>query len=224
MFKARAIEAKQHIVVARRSEKGPALKVAYENVRDAPTGALTEELMSGTLEDELDAANPPPLYGTTPTTPVFHPTLLASNTTGMPERDIGTTIIQPTPAPPSDLQSDRQQILKTILDTVGPSSVTRKKLEFAPAWILDEAFEREHRDNWERAYIIIDDKEVPRHANIITSHTIYKIREQEDGSKTLKNRIVPHGNRGREKDNIRKDSSTAQIRRNSNPALSCRYT
>ena len=46
---------------------------------------------------------------------------------------------------------------------------------------------------------------------MISSHVVYKVETSENGSKTLKARIVPHGNSGNEKENIRKDSSTAQF-------------
>lgn len=52
---------------------------------------------------------------------------------------------------------------------------------------------------------------MPLNANVISSHVIYKFKTSEDGSYTLKARIVPHGNRDVEKDNIGKDSSTAQF-------------
>ena len=46
---------------------------------------------------------------------------------------------------------------------------------------------------------------------MITSHVVYKLKSDEEGKKVLKARIVPHGNHDAEKDEIRKDSSTAQL-------------
>lgn len=42
-----------HVVYARRSSRGPPMRVAYEDLRIAPTGNLTTELLSCSLEDEL---------------------------------------------------------------------------------------------------------------------------------------------------------------------------
>lgn len=48
-------------------------------------------------------------------------------------------------------------------------------------------------------------------ANLSTSHVVYKLQSDEEGNKVQKARIVPHGNHDGEKDEIRKDSSTAQF-------------
>lgn len=52
---------------------------------------------------------------------------------------------------------------------------------------------------------------VPRDANFISSDVVYKLKVDEEGSRTLKARIVPHGNHDAEKDDIRKDSSNAPL-------------
>ena len=57
----------------------------------------------------------------------------------------------------------------------------------------------------------VEEKDVAHDANIITSHVVYKIKTGEDGKRTLKSRVVPHGNRDDDKDFIRKDSATAQL-------------
>ena len=99
--------------------------------------------------------------------------------------------------------------MEDIARTIGKSQVTRNRREFAPPWIVTEAFDKEHSSNWVDAYEEIDGSSLPAHANVISSHVIYKVKTSEDGSRTLKPRIVPHGNRDSEKDEIRKDSSTA---------------
>lgn len=52
---------------------------------------------------------------------------------------------------------------------------------------------------------------VPSNTNVISSHVVYRIKENEDGSRKLKARLVPHGNRDVERNSIRKDSSIAQF-------------
>ncbi len=128
------------------------------------------------------------------------------------QKDIGSTS---TPREPpqlyAELQSRKQLVLQQIFDEIGTSQVNRKSLEFAPPWILETAFEEEHDGNWKEAYTIVPEKEVPAESNVISSHVVYKIKTSESGERKLKARIVPHGNRDKEKNDIRKDSSTAQF-------------
>lgn len=111
----------------------------------------------------------------------------------------------------TELQSRKQPTLQHIFDKIGNTQVNLQQLEFAPPWILDEAFEEEHDGNWKNAYTTTPEKEVPQDANVITSHVVYKIKTAETGEMKLKARIVPHGNRDKDKEDIRKDSSTAQF-------------
>ena len=128
-----------------------------------------------------------------------------------PKADIGKDSDIRHAPPYAKLESDRARILDTIHDTIGSQQVSFNGLGFAPSWIALEAFDKEYTSNWADAYEEVDEKDVPANANVITSHTVYKVKVSEDGSKDLKSRIVPHGNRDNEKDNIRKDSSTAQF-------------
>lgn len=57
--KATVVSAEDHIIVARRSTRGPPMRVAYEDVRFAPRSALTAELRACSLEEALaQAPNP----------------------------------------------------------------------------------------------------------------------------------------------------------------------
>lgn len=109
------------------------------------------------------------------------------------------------------LQSDKAKILESMYECIGSQQVIARKLEFAPQWILDEAFEEKYSANWTDSYVPVNERDVPNDANIITSHVVYKIKTSEDGSRKLKSRIVPHGNRDDKKDSIRKDSATVQL-------------
>lgn len=109
------------------------------------------------------------------------------------------------------LQSDKTRILDEIHKVIGSQQVSGGKLAFAPPWIVEQAFEKEHASNWSDAYELVREKELPRTANVITSHVVYKLKTDETGSRDLKARIVPHGNKDLEKDSIRKDSATTQL-------------
>ena len=49
--------------------------------------------------------------------------------------------------------------------------------------------------------------EVPKNSSTITSHVIYKVKENDDGSFKMKARIAPHGNKDKEKLMLKTDSS-----------------
>lgn len=233
--RATVVEAQQHRVLARRSTKGPPLRVAYEDVRPAPMSQLTQELMSRSLEDELETANntedmsnlPRDVDSSDrgvieetrmPTEGVsdlhISPALMAqkqSTTEENPMADIGKEKPANHPPPNAKLESDRKRVMKKISNTIGKNQVNHGRLEFAPSWVVREAFDKEHGSNWANAYEQVDEAEVPTKANVIPSHVVYKVKTSEDGSQVLKARIVPNGNRDSEKDDVRKDSSTAQF-------------
>lgn len=111
----------------------------------------------------------------------------------------------------SELQSDRNQMLNLVHETFGSKQVNRSQWDFAPSWIADEAFTRENDNNWPSAYRTIRECDVPRDANIIKSQVVYKLTTGEDGTRKLKGRLVPHGNRDDEKENLLKDSSSTHL-------------
>lgn len=281
--RATVVSAEDHILIARRSQRGPPMRVAYEDVCFAPRSQLTTELLSSSLEDDPNAAivasqmdddsnaveyntpdpsqsrlvddDPPPapmLVDDDPPPEPMHtdrvpttslpvpappteqpppplrlklhlrdnPTLMARTDSDSVrpdsgEKDIGEyarRIEEPhTPTPATTLTRDTSRELEEIYEEIGAKQVTASKLSFAPPWILKNALESEHASNWEKAYIEIPDKEVPRDANVITSHVVYRVKTDEDGSRLMKARIVPHGNHDDEKDEVRKDSSNAPL-------------
>ena len=125
-------------------------------------------------------------------------------------KDIGQVSSLNEPAHGTCMQSNEQHILQVILDTIGPNQVSGSKLRFAPDWIIRNSFARE-LDNWKDVYTEIHEHAVPKHANIVRSHTVFKVKTDESGKLSLKSRIVAHGNEDREKDSIRKDSAAAQF-------------
>ena len=64
------------------------------------------------------------------------------------------------------------------------------------------------KDAFEELHI----RDIPKNANLISSHCFFQIKfDGHDKKLKLKCRLVPHGNKDKEKDNIRSDSSTAQF-------------
>lgn len=111
----------------------------------------------------------------------------------------------------SHLLSSRQYEIDTIYENIRNSQVTRSKLQYAPDWLLDEALRIEYEENWCKNIEHVEDTDVPRNSNIISSHVLYKVKVDEDDNKKMKARICPHGNRDLEKNNIRNDSTNAQF-------------
>lgn len=129
------------------------------------------------------------------------------------QKDIGETrVTQPT-YPHFSLDSSEQFVLKEIREAIGDKPASESKLQFAPRWLIDKAIEKEKKayiDN--RAFEEVDIKTVPRDSNIISSHHFFVVKADGEKEKLkLKCRLVPHGNRDREKDSIRKDAATAQF-------------
>ncbi len=50
--------------------------------------------------------------------------------------------------------------------------------------------------------------QVPRDANVISSHVLYKVKILDDGTMILKGRIAPQRDKDQDKDNLKTDSST----------------
>ena len=222
-IKATIVRTHQHFLEVRRLKdghpcKGPTMKPAYEDVRVAPQNSLAQELMQCSLEGTVDMDNPVERGEQNENINGAPQDTISSLVAGIHKRsavdDIGPYAARLNPEQEgifATLETDRHRVLESIYECVGSKQVTRSKLEFAPSWILDDAFESEYEANWRESYKPVTEKDVPRHANIITSHVVYKIKTSENGTRTLKSRIVPHGNRDDDKDSVRKDSATAQL-------------
>jgi len=112
---------------------------------------------------------------------------------------------------PLELESSEQEILQKIRATIGDKSVSESTLQFAPEWIIEKS-KRKERDNYKEAIQITHRRDIPRNSNVISSHYFFVVKHDgESGKLKLKCRIVPHGNRDKEKDDIRSDSQTAQF-------------
>lgn len=73
-----------------------------------------------------------------------------------------------------------------------------ERTSFAPFCIREEAFQTELLSNWHEVFETVKEEAVPTTANAIGSHVVCNVKQQEDGEKTLKSKIVPHRNRDTE--------------------------
>jgi Reverse transcriptase (RNA-dependent DNA polymerase) len=98
--------------------------------------------------------------------------------------------------------------LKQVYSKHQGHEATGSKLSWVPDWVLDKALSVESA-NWLPIVKEILYQDVSPQENIISSHTLYRVKVADDGKLSLKARIVPHGNRDMEKENIRGDSEVA---------------
>lgn len=82
-------------------------------------------------------------------------------------------------------------------------------MDWAPQWILDKAVAKEIENAWDGASTEVLENDVPPHANVISFHAVYKVKNEEKDQKRMKIRLCPHKNRDKEKGNIRNDSANA---------------
>ena len=64
-------------------------------------------------------------------------------------------------------------MLESIKMVIGDDTVVLRDLEFAPPWIVREAYEAEE-ENWDGVYEVVDERQVSKDANVISSHVAYK--------------------------------------------------
>eukprot|EP00171_Calliarthron_tuberculosum_P022021 IDg22021t1 len=75
-----------------------------------------------------------------------------------------------------------------------------------PSYVTQNAFEKEEK-SFKKTVREVHVQNVPSNANVISSHVIYKVKILDDGSKLMKARIAPHGNKDRDKHSLKSDSS-----------------
>lgn len=235
---ATVMEAKEHFVECRRSQKGRPMRVAYEHVRLMPSGDLAKEITEGSLEefisetdtstiktiDDMTSHRNEDIYADifgsdneSDEDDELQPigtarAMLSTQVTGDPTKDIGVITERDTKqSKEPELTSTHQDTLNEIYDIVGSKQLTRSKMACAPSWLLDKALQEELSSNWSDTHDEVDERQIKRDANVIPSHVVYKIKNEENDVKRMKARLCPNGNRDKLKKTVRKDSATAQF-------------
>jgi hypothetical protein len=189
-------EAKQNFVTVRRHAKGPAMALAYEDLRLAPRSdvSIVAEAAS------LDA-----------------PELALPDSSSFGDEGDHVDIVSDTPTFLSsvDRQEEEQRLLQLMLQRVGHKQISLAHATAITApWLVDASFTRE-LSNWKDAYELIPLDRLPPDANYIRSHAFCHIKratdDDLDSSLRLKTRIVLHGNEDKEKDDLRKDTQAASF-------------
>jgi hypothetical protein len=229
------VSAEPHYVRARAADTsmGPVSHISYHDVRLVPSNPLASDFIAASLlepvasrqeaqpdldvstlhednharEDDVDDDEESDRQRKAALEPAFFSCV---DPYGNPERDIGKISVGNTQVT-GKLTSDEQAVLANMKEEIGTATVTRRRLEFAPPWILEQAFEEE-MSNWrDTVQPVRMMRADARKHNCVRSHALYKIKEDESGSLKLKCRLVPNGNLDREKDIVRKDSASVQF-------------
>lgn len=109
------------------------------------------------------------------------------------------------------LTSSEQVLLEEIENQIGSRQVTKRELEGAPEWLTKKSMDREVDENWASVTEEVTTDDMPDDANILSTHFVFRINKSEQGERTLKARLVVHGNRDEEKDEVSKDAIAADM-------------
>lgn len=104
------------------------------------------------------------------------------------------------------LNSDAPMVLSSMFNFFGNKPFLRHQAQAFPAYILLNAYMTEECD-FRKVVKETPLVEIPHKSNIIASHTIYKIKVNDDQSLKRKARIAPHGNEGSLRFSLRSDCS-----------------
>lgn len=142
-----------HFILARRSQRGRSLRIAYGDVRVKPGDGLTQELLSCSLEERLgyDTTNS---VMDTPRRTLSQDDKeceLITTTKNMSDghRDIGqyADLTNSEESRNITLKSDSMQLMEGIYEEVRAQQVTRLKFSLAIPWKVDKAFNKEYHSN-----------------------------------------------------------------------------
>lgn len=98
------------------------------------------------------------------------------------------------------MKTDQTQVSSTeyifiasMADYFGNKSFLKHQAQGFEQFPLINSYKQEEETFLKSAEIIPSHK-IPAGANIISSHTLYKVKQEDDGSLIMKARIAPHGN------------------------------
>lgn len=106
-----------------------------------------------------------------------------------------------------ELESQEQELLENYAKSMGYNSFMLHEADGLPSSVLHNSYTREE-EKFKQTVKEVHVSAVPDNANIISSHVIYKIKKNDDGSYKMKARIAPHGNKDKERENLKSDSAT----------------
>jgi hypothetical protein len=149
-------EAKQHFVTVRRHAKGPAMDLAYEDLRIAPRNEISVVAEAASL-DSPGIAIP---YSSD-----------CSDSDDISNIDDMTALLSDI-----DRKEEEQCLIRQKLDRVGHKQVSLAHATSLTApWLVDASFTQE-LVNWKDVYELIPLSRLPKDANYIRSHAFCHIK------------------------------------------------
>lgn len=106
-----------------------------------------------------------------------------------------------------NLSSIESDVIEEYYQQFGTNEFLIHHAQGLPSFPTQNAYDAEE-DSFTKTIRKVHASNVPIGSNVISSHVLYKVKIRDDGSKMMKARIAPHGNRNREKEDIKTDSAT----------------
>ena len=103
------------------------------------------------------------------------------------------------------LTSNAEAVISSYLQVFGQRPFMKFQAQGLPLYPLINSYQLEE-DSFIKTVKLVHVSDVPKDANIITSHVIYKVKSNDDGTYKMKARIAPHGNKDKEKEQLKTDS------------------
>jgi len=110
-------------------------------------------------------------------------------------------------APGMNLPSIEKEVIGNYYEAFGSKEFLSHHAQGLPSFVLQNAY-KEEEQSFTNTVRKVHVTRVPIGSNVISSHVLYKVKMLDDGTKMLKARIAPHGNKDRERDNLKTDSAT----------------
>ena len=123
----------------------------------------------------------------------------------VPQENLGTDTLQGGALEVvKTLTSNHQEVIQSMMDKLG-----QRPFMYHHAQGFDQSAMIKSYDAEEEKYIStvkrVPRRKVPRDANIVSSHVVYRIKVEDDDSLRLKARIAPHGNEDSDIENLKTD-------------------
>lgn len=107
-------------------------------------------------------------------------------------------------------RADRWSIIRLKLEINPPrhlckdrsSSIHASSISFAQNWIIQKAIPKERDENWKLVYEEVKKRDFRQDPNILSSHSIFKIKRDENGGLKLKGRIFVQESRDTDKERV----------------------
>ena len=110
-------------------------------------------------------------------------------------------------SPGQELQSAAEKLIESYYQAFGHGDFMLHQAQGLPPYATQNAYAREEQ-SFKKIIHEVAVSQIPKKANVVTSHVLYKVKSCDDGSLTLKARIAVHGNKDREKKTLKTDSAT----------------